>query len=198
MARANRLKTMRIVPNPFAVLDHDGRPSAAFTLDPVFENPDRRLVGAVRRSEVVEARTPVEFNRAKKTMGGDNRKSLHDTWYEFSAEAQVVVDLMDHGHAANYYKQRAKCGPGEIAPALLPANEATAKRLGVSFREPSAVVVSTAKAAAARWAADHDGELPEWASDMDPKDMHASHACHAKFLAEHVAKAKAAVPVKGK
>lgn len=197
MARANRLKTMRIVPNPFAVLDADGRPAAAFTLDPVFENPDRRFVGAVLKSEIVEARTPVELNRSKKTMNGDNRKSLHDVWFEFSAEPQVVVDLMDHGHAANYYKQRAKCGPGEVAPALLPANEATAKRLGVAFSEPSAIIVATAKVQAARWLADH-GELPEWASDMDPKDMHASHACHVKFLAEHTAKAKAAAPVKGK
>jgi hypothetical protein len=201
MARANRLKVMRVVVNPFAVLDHDGRPSAAFTLDPVNENPDRRFVGAVMKAEAVEARSPVEVDRAKRTMKGDNRPSVHDRWFEFSAEPQKVVDLMDYGFAAGYYRQRAKVAAGEVAPALLPADEAAAKRLGVPFRDPSAVVLETARVQAKRWAADHDGEMPEWASDTPVAEMHASHACHVGLLAEHKARAKpvpAASAVKGK
>jgi hypothetical protein len=201
MANVRKPKVMRIVVNAFAHLDHEGRPAAAITLDPVHENPDRRFVGAVLKSELTEARTPVEFDRSRGIVRGDNRPSLEDRWFEFDSAPQTVIDLIDHGN--QYYVQMARACAGELAPVVLPANKETAKRLGVVFSDPSAVVVETAKAAAARWAENHDGEVPEWAKDLPQEKMHPSHACHAKLLAAHRAQVvpavspKAASAVKG-
>ena len=84
-------------------------------------------------------------------------------------------------------------------PALLPADKATAEKLGLPFVDPSHVVVETARVVVARHAADH-GELPDWAHlhpdllpeghepSMEREDIHKSHVGHADFLAKHVAK----------
>jgi hypothetical protein len=189
MPNVRKPKTMRIVLNPFAHLDHEGRPAASVTLDPTFENPDRRRVGAVMHAEVTEARTAVEINRAKRTFKGDNRHSIHDRWFDTSAEPVTVMDLLDHGNT--YYRQLAKVGPGEVAPAVLPANKETAKRLGVPFRDPSEVVLETARLQAARWARDHEGEAPVWAQDIPVVEMHVSHVAAVKLLEQHRAKARA-------
>jgi hypothetical protein len=158
-----KIKRLRVVANPFVHLNYEGVPTAGFTLDPKHENPDRIPVGYTRKALVREARMPVTFDRQRGTVSGDARPSVHDIWFEFSSEPQTIVDLLDHGPAATYYKQKAKAGPGEIAPALLPADAASAKRLGVPFRDPSVVVVETARLAAKAWAEEHDGELPDWA-----------------------------------
>ena len=185
MANVRKPKTIRVVVNPFIHLDHEGRPAAAITLDPKFENPDRRFIGAVMKSEVIEPRTPVEVDRKRRVMKGDNRPALHDRWFEFDHQAVSVLDMLDHGNT--YYMQRAKTGPGELGPVVLPANKESAKRLGVPFRDPSAVILETAKQAAKAWAADHDGEVPEWAAGGKLEEMHPSHACHARLLAAHKA-----------
>jgi hypothetical protein len=38
---------LRVVPNPFAFLDHEGLPAATFPIDPIHHSPDRRWVGAI-------------------------------------------------------------------------------------------------------------------------------------------------------
>lgn len=168
-------KTLRVVVNPFAKpLDHDGRPAAAVATDPAYHNPDNHLVGATRAHEMLEARAPVDL----RTLTGDDRLSLQDSWREFSPEPLTIPDTP-------YYREC--CRPSvDGGPSLLPANEATARALGVAFRDPSAVILADAKFRAEQWAKDHDGELPEWASEAPE---HPSHTCHAQFLAAHAAKA---------
>lgn len=194
MANVRRPKMLRLVMNPFVHLDAEGRPAAAITLDPKFENPDRRFIGAVMKSEVLEPRNAVEFDRKRKVVKGDNRPAVHDRWFEFSCEPVSVLDMTENGNT--YYVQRAKAGPGELGPVVLPANKESAKRLGVAFRDPSAVVLETAKQAAKAWAADHDGEVPEWAAGGKLEEMHPSHACHAKLVAAHKAQVSGAKAVK--
>jgi hypothetical protein len=139
--------------------------------DPVHDNPDRRPLAHVLHADPVEIRSPADAKR----VSGDNRLSIHDRWFEHSPEPVTVPDTP-------YYRQML------AQRTLMPANKETAKALGVKFEEPSPIILETAKQAAKAWAREHDGEIPEWAREVDVKDMHASHATHVKFLAAHLAK----------
>jgi hypothetical protein len=183
---------LRVVANPFVHLDHEGRPAAAVGYDPVHHSPDRRHVAAKHSAELVEARHPVDLVN----VTGDARLPVHDIWFSFDADVQSIPDT-DH------YRRAMR--PGLQGPALIPADESTAKAIGLPFVDPSHVIVETAKVALATYTADH-GELPDWAhlhpgllpvgqtATMKADEIHASHVEHAEFLAKHVARRAPATP----
>ena len=183
---SRRPKMLRVAVNPFVHIDHEGRPAAAVGYDPVYHSPDRRHVAAKHAAELVEARHPVDVRLAT----GDDRLSKHDIWFEFDAEPQTLPDT-DH------YRRAMR--PGLQGPALLPADEATAKACGLPFVQPSKAIVETAKVQLATYVANF-GELPDWAhlhpdllpdghaATMKRDEIHVSHQGHADFLAKHVAK----------
>ena len=204
-------KYLHVVANPFAALDHQGRPTAVVHTDPDFHDASNKPIGAVRNSEQLKSATPVDLARGNT----DGRYAAHDLWFEFTPE---VVDLpipvingVSAVHLLSHYLREMRPSAGG-QPALLPADAKTAKLAGVCFADPSRIIVDTAAVQARRWAADHDGELPEWATATDEhlkaakvktnanghlesyEGLHPSHASHARFLAAHKAKLpKAAV-----
>lgn len=187
---------LRVVANPFVALDHEGRPAAAVAFDTGDRHTGnaRRLIAASFASELIEARDPVTVGSdasGNKVVSGDGRKSRHDVWFSFSADAVIVPDSRHHRRALD-----PACG-GQ--PALLAADEDTARRIGQKFVNPSDVIVETAKVRLAEFVKDN-GELPEWAHlhaallpsgssvSLKKEAVHVSHQGHAEFLAAHVAK----------
>lgn len=195
---------LRVVCNPFVALDHEGRPAAAVAFDTGDKHVgrDRRHVGASLDAEIIEARDPVSVSRdasGHSVVSGDGRKSRSDVWFNFSAEAVTVADSRHHRRALD-----PACG-GQ--PALIAADEATARRIGQKFTNPSDIIVETAKARLSEFVKD-TGELPEWAhlhaallpsgvsASMTKAEVHKSHQGHAEFLAAHLAKATQATAAK--
>ena len=184
---SRRPKLLRVVANPFVAVDHEGRPAAAVGCDPLYHTPDRRHVGARHAAELLVSRNPVDAVK----VSGDDRLPIHDIWFEFDHEVQVVPD-------SHHYRRQLDPSKGG-QPAILPADKATADKIGLPFVDPSHVIVETARVVIACHLADH-GELPDWAHlhpnllpegvepSMEADDIHASHASHAAFLAKHVAK----------
>ena len=209
-------KFLNVVCNPFCVLDHQGRPSAIVHSDPDFHDPSNKPIGAVRKSEMLKPSVPVDL-----TKGQTNAEyAKHDIWFECTPEVVKipvpVINGVSSVHMLSHYLREMRPSAGGQA-ALLPADQATAKMAGVYYADPSRIIVDTAMVQATRWAADHDGELPEWAEATEEhlaaakvklnsnghlesyEGLHPSHAAHARFLAAHKAKlsapaAKAAPP----
>src|ERR1019366_8236389 len=75
-------KFLLVVTNPFACLDHQGRPTAIVHTDPDFHDPDNRPIGAVRKAELLKAATPVDI--AKGQTRAEHAKQ--DIWFECSPE----------------------------------------------------------------------------------------------------------------
>jgi hypothetical protein len=185
-----KAKQLRVVANPFCHFDHEGRPAAAVPFDPDWHSPDRRHVGAKHAAEVIEARAPAEISYGpdgKARIAGDDRPPVHDIWFEFDVEPQTVPDTPHY---------RAMMKPSvDGGPALLPANAETARAISARFREPREVLVETAKAMVARWALDHEGEVPDWAhvhpellpegavATLQASELHRSHLGHARLYA---------------
>ncbi len=202
-------KFLLVVVNPFVALDHQGRPTAVVQCDPDFHDPDGHQVGAVVKAELLQAALPIDLKASRTTA----IPAKHDVWFECTPEVvklpipnvngQPMVHLLSH-----YLREMRPSAGGQ--PALLPADVKTAKLAGVTFADPSTVIVETARLQALRWAKDHDDELPEWAEAtaedlagakvkldanghlLSYEGLHPSHAAHARFLAAH--KAKRATP----
>ena len=111
------MTTLLVRANPYTFVDHKGRPAGAVPCDPVAHTPDRRWVGAVAVSEVVEARD--------KSI--DSRHPLQDTWFLFSADAQKVPD-------SPHYRAAIRSGD------LIAADESTAAVCGVAYEDPEDVL----------------------------------------------------------
>ena len=207
---------LRVVVNPFVVLDHEGRPAAAVAFDSgdKFVGRSRRWIGAAPAHEVIEKRDPIVVGRGpngRPVISGDGRPSLHDVWFAFAPDPIVVPDTRAHRRALD----PARGGQ----PPLLPADAQTAARLGLPFVAPALIVYETARVGALRHHADH-GELPEWVSGIpgllgsnpavadlayDPEhgddaverrlaSLHASHAVAARLLHAHLGTILAAHP----
>ena len=208
---------LRVYANPFVALDAEGRPACAVAFDSGdrFVGETRRHIGARHGSLCLEKRDPVSVTRqpgprGRATITGDGRKSRHDIWFVFSAAPQTVPDTRTHRQALDPSKG------GQ--PALLPADEATARAVGVAYQDPSHVIVETARQALARHCRDCGGEPPEWSvrhQDLLPRpgqdakgqdakwsfpvpadQIHESHAAHADFLQQHRDRLSAKAPAK--
>lgn len=190
MARAPKI--LRVVVNPFAHLDHEGRPACAVAHEP---NPAargtelKRHHGAVHHAHPIELRAPVVVT--PNGITGDPRKSVHEHTFEFSYGE--ILTLPD----THYYREHLTPSVDGATP-LLPADEATAKKLGVPFRKPELTIHETATQAAKRWAEANDGEQPEFVTvdhakdDEKLQDVHPAHVRAARYLAKISPSAKPA------
>ncbi len=190
MARAP--KVLRVVVNPFAHLDHEGRPACAVQHEP---NPMargtelKRYHGAIHHAKTLELRAPVVAT--PHGVSGDPRPSVHEHTFEFAYGE--VLTLPD----TRYYREHLT--PDITgATSLLAADEATAKKLGRPFRDPALTIHETAEQAAKRWADANDGEEPEFVTvdhaleDDKLADVHPAHVRAARYLAKcAVARAEA-------
>lgn len=188
---ARPVKVLRCVLNPFAHLDHDGRPACAVAFEP---NPlargtePKRFHGAKLHATVIEERNPTVVQGGC-VIAGDDRKSVHDHTFEFSHGA--VLTLPD----TRYYRELLTPAAGQVATPLLPADTETARKLGRPFRDPELTIAETAEVTSAEWTAANDGEQPEFltldlaAEDAkiaakQPSDVHPAHRAAARYLAK--------------
>jgi hypothetical protein len=121
------LNTLKVLPNPWATLDHVGRPNHAVPFDPE-HNPDRGWVGA----ELDREQTRVTSVPPKH----ENRNARQITVFKFSAEP-VVLPITEH------YLRALKDG------SLIAADSATAQRAQMPYRDPGTMLEQTRKSAIA-------------------------------------------------
>jgi hypothetical protein len=181
---ARKPKTLSVVVNPFAHIDHEGRPACAVAFEP---NPmargsePKRYHGAIHHAKPVELRKPVHVTAGG--ISGDTRPSVHEHTFEFAYGE--VLTLPD----TRYYREHLTPSVDGVTP-LLSADEATAKKLGRPFREPTLTIAETADVMAKRWADANDGELPEFVTvdpaktDEELADVHLAHVRAARYLAK--------------
>lgn len=125
-------KTLRVLPNPYLHLDHEGRPSSAVPVDPG-HNPGRAWVGAHLCVTVL--------TKDKQGFATDQ-----DTWFEFDlAEPAEVPNTHYYAHAVRHGQ-------------LIAADEATARTVGRKFADPATTLAESKVAAAKRFAAHYPDE----------------------------------------
>ena len=167
-----RLLTLSVIANPFAALDHEGRPAGVVLLDPVEHHPygehttdavtgqpryePRRYVGA----EIDAEATQVVRRAGAQGLGSSAQFDLQDTVWKFSAEPQTVPQT-------HYYLDRLRDGE------LFAADPATARLAGKPFVEPKEALAGARAHALGLWfrARPHH-DVPEWATPADFADLH--------------------------
>lgn len=173
-----KLRTLRVYPNPYSFIDHEGRPHGTFDADPIQHDPNARKIGVVSFKA-----TPLSIRSTDK---GDDRPSIHDVLFSYSDEVQVLPDGngVEHGpsaHArmglkqgARVVKETRKDKDGKetltwsivLPGALVAADEETAKSVGLPFGDPVTLLAAAREDAIKRWTADY-GEPPAFATDPD-------------------------------
>ena len=150
-----RLPMIRVLANPYAHLDHEGRPAGVVMLDPVEhhayggDGEARRFVGAA----IDLSKTEVYQRAAASSAQSD----LQDTVFAFSGDVQDLP-------MTQYYLSAIRSGE------LLAADEATAEHAGIEFHEPYAALDTAKKTSLERWKAERPKRaLPEWASSKETK-----------------------------
>jgi hypothetical protein len=189
---ARKPKVLRCVVNPFAHLDHDGRPACAVQHEPRPNAQGTELLrfhGATLQATVIEARAATKIiygapGTKSRVIAGDPRPSLHDRTFTFAyGEVLTVPDT-------KYY--RGLLTPGLGHRPLLPADKETSDKLGLPHRAPELVIVDTADVEAKAWSDANPGENPEWV-EVDAKlldgapelaDVHPVHIAAARYLAK--------------
>lgn len=110
-------RMLRVWPNPFSAIDHEGRPAGVVSLEPVGDGitvfDDRRFVGCVLKSKVT-----------KKVPRGSAQQNEQDTWFEYDKEPTTVP-------LTPYYVRAVRTGE------LVCADEASAQKAGVKFADPA-------------------------------------------------------------
>ena len=146
------LKTLRVFADPYAALDHEGRPAHACPTDPAHTGPERRWVGAKLHADTALKKLDAATHEAV-------RAGLHehpqDTMFEFSDEAEELP-------RTPYYLARLKHGE------LIAADAETARAAGVRFEDPELVLARSRLKAIRHWKAEK-GALPPFATDADGK-----------------------------
>lgn len=144
-----RTPMIRVYPNPFSAIDHEGRPCGRVMLDPVdhhayaADHEPRRYVGAA-----IDNEKTVVFQKSAK---GSAQADLQETFWSFSED---VVELP----RTHYYLERIR------ANELFAADEDTAEHAGIAL-VPYEKQLAAAKASAlALLTAERPNRaLPEWA-----------------------------------
>jgi len=173
MGRAK--KTLRVIPNPFGMVDHNGQPCCAVMMGEPFHVPygAHRFVGAQRVSATL-VRPPTETiigNVVHQTVAPD-----HDVVWEFSTD---VVEVPEHP----YYFEHVSRGD------LIAADADTAKRCGISqFVDPRVLLAKAKDFARKEWD-DQNG-----AGDFDAAEQERAQAAADAKAAESAPTEKAKQP----
>lgn len=176
-------KTLSVYADPFAALDHEGRPAHACPTDPSHTGTERRWVGACLSAET----------------------ALHDISRDEKLSFVVAAKLHEHPQttvfdhdekaielpATQYYRARLR------DRSLIPADAKTAREVGIEFSDPKARIEASRAKAIVDWYAQHE-EFPPFASD-DEKKAFADALAKAeaeKAAAEEAAKKAVGAPAK--
>jgi hypothetical protein len=124
------LKTLSVYANPYAAIDHCGRPAGHFSHDVSIPGMAGRYVGATMIATLVQPEVTRTIGKATEVLN----HAVHDRTWEFSQDPVTVVNNQ-------HYLQGLKDG------ALFPADEKTAALLGKKLR-PLAECLKEARAAA--------------------------------------------------
>lgn len=191
-------RTLNVYANPYASLDHEGRPSGTVLLDPVEHHPygeptidgvtgdhrwePRRYVGA----ELDTDKTKIIRRATAHGLGQSAQSHLQDTVWKFSSEPQSLP-------LTNYYLARLRDGE------IFPADAETAAVIGRRFVPYEEALQSAKTHALGLWfrARPHH-HVPDWAVPEDFAMLHEAYsskehkAAHAKRHAEKLEAAEAA------
>jgi hypothetical protein len=162
MATLNR-RPLKVVPNPYCHIDHNGLPAGAYPMDFEVSAGRRMHIGAVLET-VKPDETPA---KAKPDPGGDMMLMVGtpppepgDHRWRFTLEPIDIDDTPYH---------RAGLREGS----LLPADERTHRAvLGAStkYKPWREALAAARKAAHAEWCREHDGDEPAFTADADQEE----------------------------
>jgi hypothetical protein len=141
-------RVLRVYANPYTFIDPEGRPAGVYSYDPA-RLPGQQHVGIARlQTTVTEPRDPSK----------DPRPSLMDLVHHYDAEIQEI-SYTPGDPGFKHYRDGIREG------SLIPADEATAKAVGLPFEDPNEVLGRARLKAVRDWQDAHDGEAPAFASD---------------------------------
>jgi hypothetical protein len=135
-------KMLSVVPNPYLVLDHEGRPSCVVRYDPAFGRK-----GEVTYVGATLAREKISRDDTQGRHDLDDRHALWDITYKYSMTPLSIENT-------DYHLARIREG------SILAADEATAKFAGVEFVDLAKALDMAKAKAVADWKADHEDEDP--------------------------------------
>lgn len=154
------MRMFQVLPNPYRVLDADGKPTAVVPCHP--RHAPGEFVGATREQVVLK---PAEFVDLKQKVRGKesvNRVlSKYDRSYASFTFSFDPVQVPAEGSVGAYYRDRVREG------ALIAADERTSRACGLAF-EASDQALAREHAAAMKEFERQFGSLPEWANDIKP------------------------------
>jgi hypothetical protein len=151
------MRFLQVLPNPYRTLDADGNPTHAFPCSIKHAGNMPMYVGA--KYKLVPSGDPstlgVNAGKVAFAINTGRPKERVRAAYEFSFEP---VDVPDEEH----YRRGIRSGD------IIAANEATARRSGVPFRNHAEVLAGERKAAADQFKRER-GALPAWAATETAK-----------------------------
>jgi hypothetical protein len=142
-------KRLKVVLNPFAVpLDHKGRPCAHMLYDPSHSAGQAVYVSAKLHRVVLEKRQFAYKPGDKQVISGGGQQDRVDLFFEYDLEPIEIEDTRYHRKSI-------------VDGVLVPADEATAKRVGINrFIPADTLIAKTREQRIAEWEAQH-GEKPD-------------------------------------
>jgi len=149
------MKMLQVIPNPYGVLDADGKPTAVVPCHS--RHAPGEFVGATRT--MIESE-PAQYVDVSRVVGGKKvveqklaQLDRSKASFAFSTEpVQVPAD----GNVGVYYRDRVREG------ALIAADKFTAQKCGVQFELPEKILARERDKAAKKFERQF-GEMPEWA-----------------------------------
>lgn len=149
------MKMLQVIPNPYGVLDADGKPTAIVPCHS--RHAPGEFVGATKT--MVEL-APAEYVDVAKVVGGrkviEQKLAQYDRSKASFAFLTEPVEVPADGTAGAYYRDRVREG------ALVAADQYTAGKCGVQFEQPEKVLTRERDKAAKEFMRQF-GELPQWA-----------------------------------
>lgn len=160
-------KTLSVYADPYAALDHEGRPAHACPTDPQHTGEIRRWVGAALSSKTrLVDRQDLDENVGKSVDAGLHEHP-QETVFEFApfesstpSEGEDVIGGPITLPETPYYLERIRHGE------LIAADVKTAKKAGSKFSEPKALIAASRAASIAKWFAQHE-EYPLFATKAE-------------------------------
>lgn len=150
------MKLLQVVPNPYRMLDADGKPIAVFPCH--YKHAPGQYVGAKMTLNVIR---PAAFVTVKGRSGVRKEVAQFDRSRAVFTFTFDSVGVPADGEVGAYYRKGVKTG------ALLPADRATAIQCGVDY-VPVADALRAERDAAAKEHKRQTGELPAWTSETKP------------------------------
>ncbi len=154
--------TLRVIPNPFAHLDHEGQPAGTYPFDPEHAGGSRRWVGARIDLSLASDGKPrtravaQSWDLAAKATVGGRAVSVRVG----SAPDQRTVYAFDLSHEGQPCPESEHYARGVRHGDIIAANAATAAHCGVRHVDPGTALRAAATKAIARWTAEQGAPPP--------------------------------------